>query len=258
MKQQRSSLPTGWPSISDLLPVIMKNKEVLFSRFHNFEHANASLMEEVGEQNYEVVSKFLTNEDENWFKPYPKIHGTTEGAKSNPFNDDTNQFRTRVDNKIENWILEDYEFYLSEFMDIIKDNKYSPEEFMECVGKPTMWCTIAYAPGGVYYTPIQWLSVLMTHDNYSNTEKLVDTELVDFLMFKDAYYNEEVTNEELINSVMFNDIYQREEFRYNILIGAFKFNFITYDCSYIHEGIHDGGSLADWLPCGYQHLKLDL
>ena len=65
-------------SISDLLPVMMKNKEVLFSRFHNFEHANAALMEEVGEQNYEIVSKFLTNEDENWFKPYPKNNGGRE------------------------------------------------------------------------------------------------------------------------------------------------------------------------------------
>ena len=59
-------------SISDLLPVIMKNKELLFSRFHNFEHANAALMEEIGEVNYELVSKFLSNEDENWFNPYPK------------------------------------------------------------------------------------------------------------------------------------------------------------------------------------------
>ena len=245
------------PSISDLLPIIMRNREHLFYRFHNFEHANRALMEEAGENNYDIISNFLTNEDENWFKPYPKIHSRTEGAKENPYNDDTNQFRTRVENKIENWILEDYEFHLSEFMDIIKDRKYSAEEFMECVGKPTMWCTVAYAPGGVYYTPIQWLSVLMTHDNYSNTEKLVDTELVDFLMFKDSYYNEECTDKELIESKMFQDIFRRDEFVYNILIGAFKFNFITYDCSYIHEGIHEGGGLVDWLPCGYQYLKKD-
>ena len=242
----------GCPSISDLLPVIMKNKEVLFSRFHNFEHANAALMEEVGEQNYEIVSKFLTNEDENWFQPFPKIYSRTEGAKENPYNDDTNQFRTRVENKIENWILEDYEFYLSEFMDIIKDDKYSPEEFMECVDKPTMWCTIAYAPGGVYYTPIQWLSILMMHDNYSGEEKLVDTELIAFLMFKDAYYNEECTNEEVINSEMFSDIFKRKDFCYDILLGAFKFNFITYDCSYLK---YEGNGIEDWLPCGYQYMK---
>ena len=243
-------------SISDLLPVVMKDKELLFSRFNNFEHANAALMEEVGEENYEVVSNFLKNGDENWFKTYPEIHSKTEGAKDNDYNWDTNQFRTRMENKIENWILNDYEFYLSEFMEIIEETKYSAKEFMECVDKPSMWCTIAYAPGGVYYTPIQWLSVLMTHDNYSNTDKLVDTELVDFLMFKDAYYNDDCTIDEVIKSEMFDDIFRRDDFTYNILIGAFKFNFITYECSYIHDGVTDGGGLVDWLPCGYQFLKI--
>ena len=242
-------------SINDLLPVIMKDKELLFSRFHNFEHANAALMEEVGEENYEVVSNFLKNGDENWFNPYPQT-SKLKGIKENKYYWETAKSRLRVDNRIENWILEDYEFYLSEFMDIIKDKKYTAEEFMECVDKSSMWCTIDGAPGGVYYTPIQWLSVLMTHDNYSNTDKLVDTELVDFLMFKDAYYNEDCTIDEVIKSEMFDDIFKRDDFTYNILIGAFKFNFITYECSYIHDGVTDGGGLVDWLPCGYQFLKV--
>ena len=244
-------------SISDLLPVIMKNKELLFSRFHNFEHANLALIEEVGEGNYELVSKFLSNEDKNWFNPYPKTW-KLEGSKENDYNWETAQSRLRIDNKIENWVLNDYEFYLSEFMEIIKDKNYTAEEFMECVDKSSMWCTIDGAPGGVYYTPIQWLSVLMKHDNYSDTvaqrsaDKIVDTELVDFLMFKDSYYNEDCTNEELIKSEMFNDIFKRDDFAYDILIGAFKFNFVTYECSYLK---YDGNGIEDWLPCGYQYLK---
>ena len=71
-------------SISDLLPVVMKDKELLFSRFNNFEHANAALIEEVGEENYEVVSNFLKNGDENWFNPYPQT-GKLKGIKENKY-----------------------------------------------------------------------------------------------------------------------------------------------------------------------------
>ena len=191
-----------------LIPRVLEKRESVYYRFHSFDHAHRALCDEIIDKySYEEIENAISKQDFN--------------------NMDTDLFR-----EIENWILQDMEFYLSELSDEIDKemSEFSFEDFSKIVTNDFI---LTMGGGGQALSSCEWMQVFWKSDKVTSSEYLNEN-IIEYLTFSDNREHAFVDEESTLKYM--REVYEdNHEYMKRISLGALEFMFNTNECDHLNK-----------------------
>lgn len=195
-------------AFSHLIPRVLERRESIYYRFHSFDHAHRALCDDIIDKySYDEITKAVETQDVD--------------------NMDSNLYK-----EIENWIINDFDFYLAEFEDELSGemNYFAFEDFKDIVSDDFI---LTMGPGGQALSSCEWLQVFWKSDKVTSSEYLNEN-VIDFLVFADAIENGFVDREHALKYM--REVYEDNlEYTRRIASGAFQFKHITRECDELNK-----------------------
>lgn len=195
-------------AFNHLIPRVLEKRNSIYYRFHSFDHAHRALCDEIIDKySYEEIDKAISEQTHETIKP--------------------DLYR-----EIENWILQDMDFYLAELSDEIdKDiSEFSFEDFCEIVSNDFI---LTMGGGGQALSSCEWLQVFWKSDKVTNSEYLNEN-IIEFLTFSDNREHAFVDRESTLKYM--REVYEdNHEYMKRISLGALEFMFNTHECDHLNK-----------------------
>ena len=195
-------------AFNHLIPKVLEKRESVYYRFHSFDHAHRSLCDDIIEKySYDEITKAVETQ--------------------NLDNMDTDLYK-----EIQNWIINDFDFYLAEFEDELNKELsiFSFEDFREIIKDDFI---LTMGMGGQSLSSCEWFKVFWKSDKTTNSEYLNEN-IIEYLTFADQIENGFVDREHAEKYIL--EVYEDDiEYVKIISLGAFEFKFITHECDHLNK-----------------------
>ena len=191
-----------------LIPRVLEKRQSVYYRFHSFDHAHRALCDEIIDKySYEEIDEAISNQNMETMKP--------------------DLFR-----EIENWILQDMDFYLSEFEDELSKelSNFTLDDFRKIVSDDFI---LTMGAGGQSLSSCEWMQVFWKSDKVTSSEVLNEN-IIEYLVFADNIEHGFVDREHAMKYM--REVYEDNlEYTRRIASGAFQFKFITRECDELNK-----------------------